>query len=386
MPLVVDSAGGGIFWAGKGLCRSDSRGDLMPLVVDSAGGGIFWAGKGLCLSDSRFERVDHAGPCIHLALINNMPDLALQDTEAQFFELLDAASEDLLVRLKLFLLPNIPRTEAARQRLNTLYHESNDLSNGRFDALIVTGMEPRNPDLRQEPYWPAMAEVLDWAQENTVSTVLSCLAAHAGVLHHDGIVRRRLSDKQFGVFDLRKVSEHALTSRTEGRLRFPHSRWNEVPVEALAWSGYSILTQSMDGGVDLFVKRVRNSLFAHFQGHPEYGTQTLLKEYRRDIRRFLKQERPSYPSIPRGYFDAASTKLLADFRRDAVAHCSLERMGGFPEVLVSGSLRNTWGVAARRLYGNWLQYIVSRKSERLSFAVSSAAVRTAGMASNSKVN
>ena len=51
------------------------------------------------------------------------------------------------------------------------------------------------------PTGPTLASVLDWAERNTVSTILSCLAAHAGVLHSDGIDRHPLSDKQFGVFD-----------------------------------------------------------------------------------------------------------------------------------------------------------------------------------------
>ena len=358
----------------------------MSLVVDGIGGHVVWAGARLHSSDRRLEDLDSSGSWINIGLVNNMPDLALKDTELQFFELLDAASGDLLVRLKLFSLPHIPRSELTQQRLGALYHDRNDLWNSRFDALIVTGMEPRHPDLRHEPYWPAMVEVLDWAQENTLSTVLSCLAAHAGVLHSDGIVRYPLADKQFGVFDLCKVGEHALTSRIEGKLRFPHSRWNEVRSGALTWSGYSILTQSTDGGVDLFVKKTRKSLFVHFQGHPEYETRTLLKEYRRDIRRFLKGERPTYPSIPRGYFDAASTKLLADFRRDALAGRSLELMANFPDLLVSGNLQNTWSLSATRIYGNWLQYLISRKTEMLPLAAIPVAARAPEMTAKSELN
>jgi len=358
----------------------------MSLLVDGIGGHVVWAGERLCSAAGRFAGVDSSMPCIDIGLVNNMPDLALKDTELQFFELLDAASDDLLVRLKLFSLPHIPRSELTEQRLGTLYHDRNHLWNSRFDALIVTGMEPRHADLRQEPYWPAMVEVLGWAQENTLSTVLSCLAAHAGVLHNDGIARYPLADKQFGVFELCKVGEHALTSRTESKLCFPHSRWNEVRAGALAWSGYSILTQSTDGGVDLFIKKMRKSLFVHLQGHPEYETRTLLKEYRRDIRRFLKGERPTYPSIPRGYFDAASTKLLADFRRDALASRSVELMATFPDLLVSGNLRNTWSLSATRIYGNWLQYLMSRKTETLPLAVTSAASRSCVMTANGKVN
>ena len=33
-------------------------------------------------------------PAVRVALINNMPDAALEDTEVQFFELLDAAAGD----------------------------------------------------------------------------------------------------------------------------------------------------------------------------------------------------------------------------------------------------------------------------------------------------
>lgn len=358
----------------------------MSLVVDSIGGHVVWAGEKLRSSDSRFKDLGSSLPCIEIGLVNNMPDLALKDTELQFFELLDAASGDLPVRLKLFSLPRIPRSELTLQRLGALYHDTNHLWKSRFDALIVTGMEPRHADLRQEAYWPAMVEVLDWAQENTISTVLSCLAAHAAVLHADGIIRYPLADKQFGVFDLCKVGEHALTSRMEGKLCFPHSRWNEVRAGALAWSGYSILTQSTDGGVDLFVKKTRKSLFVHFQGHPEYETRTLLKEYRRDIRRFLKAERPTYPSIPRGYFDAASTKLLADFRREALANPSMELMANFPDLFISGNLRNTWSLSAARIYGNWLQYLMSKKTETLPLAAISVAARAPEMAAKSKLN
>ena len=32
-----------------------------------------------------------------------------------------------------------------------------------------------------------------------------------------------------------------------------------------------VLTQSAEGGVDSFVKKKKQSLFVHFQGHPEYA-------------------------------------------------------------------------------------------------------------------
>jgi len=312
---------------------------------------------------------------VSLALINNMPDPALEDTELQFFELLDIASNDVPVFLKLYSLTGIPRTDRGQRRLNDFYFGIDDLWNHRLDGVIMTGTEPRCADLRHESYWSTLAEVLDWAERNTSSTVLSCLAAHAGVLHSDGIGRHPLGDKQFGVFDFTKPANHPLTAGTGERVRFPHSRWNEVRADELSACGYSVLTQSLEGGVDSFVKKKKRSLFLHFQGHPEYGAQTLLKEYRRDIKRFLRRERETYPSMPKGYFDAAAAQLLNDFRDVVLSDRREELMEGFPEAALTGSLQNTWQSSAISIYRNWLQYLATKMADVSAVSAVSAVFR-----------
>jgi homoserine O-succinyltransferase len=341
-------------------------------MIDGGRIPVRWAEKqgrrgGLSLDSS-----DTRAECIKIALINNMPDAALEDTELQFFELLDAAAEDTPVLVKLFSLPKIPRGDRGQEHLNSLYFGIEDLFNSRFDGVISTGTEPRCPDLRKEPYWSALADVLDWAEKNTASTVLSCLAAHASVLHSDDIGRHALDDKQFGVFDDRKVSDHVLTSGTSEPMRFPHSRWNEVREDALTSCGYTVLTKSAEAGVNLFVKKKKKSLFIHFQGHPEYGAGTLLKEYRRDVRRFLKQERPTYPRMPHGYFGAAATKVLDEFREIALSHPREELMASFPDVATGDGLESAWHSAAVRVYRNWLQYVVSSRTSKAAYATSAS--------------
>ena len=305
---------------------------------------------------------------IRIALINNMPDAALEDTELQFFDLLDTASDNLPVLVKLFSLTGVPRTDRGMRHLNSFYSGIDDLWSSEFDALIMTGTEPQQPTLRQEPYWPTLTKVLDWAETNTVSTILSCLAAHAGVLHSDGIERCRLEDKRFGVFDFTKPVEHVLTSRTGRIIRFPHSRWNEVRAEALRSCGYTVLTQSAQAGVDCFVKRKKNSLFVHFQGHPEYQAETLLKEYRRDIKRFLHAERETYPTAPFGYFDDQATVALETFRRSAIATRSEDAMSLFPENDLIQGLQNGWNSSALAVYRNWLGFVSEQRTERSCFA------------------
>jgi homoserine O-succinyltransferase len=307
--------------------------------------------------------------CVRLALINNMPDPALDDTEMQFFEMLDAASADVPVTVRLYSLPGIPRGDRGQQHLNDFYFGFNDLWNSTFDGVIVTGTEPHHASLQDEPYWSTLTQVFDWAERNTSSTVLSCLAAHASVLHSDGIPRHRLPDKQFGVFASRKRGAHVLTSGIADLIRFPHSRWNEVRAAELSACGYTVLTESPEAGVDVFLKRKKNSLFVHFQGHPEYGAHTLLKEYRRDIKRFLRGERETYPTMPAGYFGEAAMQLLSEFRETAIADRREEIAAAFPESVVVSALQNTWQSSATSVYRNWLQYLDSQKAERPAFAV-----------------
>lgn len=336
----------------------------MPILLDRERIPPRWAER---MSSHPVLSIDAYGrrgnDCIKIALVNNMPDPALEDTEMQFFELLDAASGDIPVRIKLYSLPGITRGERGRQHLGKFYQNFDDLWNARFDAVIVTGTEPHCPNLREEPYWPLLTGLLDWAERNTVSAVLSCLAAHAGVLHSDGIKRHRLDDKRFGIFDFAKAPHHLLTGHDSDKIRFPHSRWNEVREDELRECGYTVITKSTEAGVDSFAKRKTNCLFVHFQGHPEYGSRTLLKEYRRDIKRFLCGERDSYPSLPKGYFDAAATKLLNSFRENALSNRHEETILNFPESDVIETLKNGWDLSANSIYSNWLEYVRIRKAE-----------------------
>jgi homoserine O-succinyltransferase len=340
----------------------------MPLIIEGGRIPSCWAEKTRSRPVASMD--SHAGRAagVRVALINNMPDPALEDTELQFFDLLDIASGDVPVYLKLYSLSGVPRTDRGLRHLNCFYFGMDDLWNNQFDGVIVTGTEPRRPDLREEPYWCILADLLDWAECNTTSTVLSCLAAHAGVLHSDGIRRKTLSDKQFGVFESARVCDHELTRHAPRLMRFPHSRWNEVQEGSLTSCGYTVLTKSARAGVDLFVKKKKKSLFIHFQGHPEYGAQTLLKEYRRDVRRFLVGERESYPTMPHGYFSAPAAKLLAEFQQTAVAQRHAKQLESFPEAGVVEALRNTWQSSARCIYRNWLEYVLTKKAEASSLA------------------
>ena len=302
--------------------------------------------------------------CLDIGLVNNMPDAALDATERQFRALLAAAAGNgFVVRLTLYTLPEVPRSDFGRQRVSA-YSSLDQLWNRHHDGLIVTGTEPLAADLEHEPFWGSLTRVLDWAEHNTYSTILSCLAAHAGTLHIDGILRRPLDDKRFGVFECVRAADHPLTAAAPARLQMPHSRWNEIPEEALLACGYRVLTRSEDAGVDSFVKH-RKSLFVFFQGHPEYEAVTLLLEYRRDIRRFLRNERDTYPSMPHGYFDPDTVDALNALRQRSLSDRREERLAEFPTATAAGKVTNNWRSAAEGVYRSWLRYLCAEKQQQL---------------------
>ena len=106
-----------------------------------------------------------------------------------------------------------PRSDWGRDYLRRYYRGTDDLLNKSLDGIIVTGAEPKAARLTEEPYWATFGRVIDWARENTVSSVYSCLAVHGAVLHMDGVERQALPAKCIGVFPQTKAEDHPLTAR-----------------------------------------------------------------------------------------------------------------------------------------------------------------------------
>jgi homoserine O-succinyltransferase/O-acetyltransferase len=298
--------------------------------------------------------------CLRIGLVNNMSDEALLATECQFVSLLHSASDNVPVHLSFYTLPGVPRNGLIASHISSLYSNIEDLWNGHLDGLIVTGREPMTESLADEPYWDSLTRVLAWAQENCHATVLSCLAAHAAILSMDGIRRVKRNDKVFGIFECARVSDHPLTAETASRFRLPHSRWNGVPEEQLTDCGYEVLTRSAIAGVDTFIKQ-QKSLFVFFQGHPEYETDTLLREYRRDVGRYVKGESPRYPLMPSNYFDEPTVEELVAFEAKANSRRSEELLPELNRILANKKIANTWQASAAGIYRNLLDHICAQK-------------------------
>jgi len=307
---------------------------------------------GASVEGSRQGRGDRSKP-LEIGLINNMGDAALRATERQFARLLQAGAGDRAVRLHCFALPSVPRAAAARHRIDSLYTDIADLGRVGLDGLIVTGAEPRTPQLRDEPYWDEFRRLVDWAEANTRSTIWSCLAAHAAVLHLDGVERRRLPHKCSGVYAGERLRDDALLADLPSPTPVPHSRLNDLDAADLAGAGYTVLTHAPGAGVDIFT-RDGGSRFVFFQGHPEYDSASLQREYLRDIGRYLAGERDDYPDAPADYFCPATEAALVEFRQRAITERRPDVISALPRLAMRPGLAGAIETSAATLFGNWL--------------------------------
>ena len=310
----------------------------------------------------RSATVSGARPCIRIGLVNNMPDSALVATERQFSRMLEAASDEVDVELRFYALKQIPRSREALDYLAQRYVDASALYGQTLDALIITGAQPLASDLADEPYWRALIGVIDWAEANTISTLLSCLAAHAGVLHFSGVERRRLPVKRSGVYTFDIARNDRLTEGASQKWVIPHSRYNGLDEEELAQNGYPVLTRSATAGVDMFVRHSR-SLFVFLQGHPEYEADTLAREFRRDMGRYLAGELASPPDLPQSYYSREIEDALTKFRAKAESERRYETAALFPDIGLRGVGEAAWGGCADLLYRNWLSFLAERKAE-----------------------
>jgi homoserine O-succinyltransferase len=300
--------------------------------------------------------------CIRIGLVNNMPDAALGRTERQFRNLLTQAAPDISVQFSLFSLYGLPRSETGLRHLETSsYRNAEEIAGSPFDAFVVTGTEPRQENLEDEPYWGAMKRLFNRLEQARRPVIFSCLAAHAAVLHFNGLRRQRLPQKRFGVFEHVRACRHELTDGLAPVVRVAHSRCNEIAPESLEQKGYRVLTVAADAGADLFVKQGRETwLFC--QGHPEYDPDALGREYQRDVRRFLARERDSYPCLPQNYFESTDVECLTVFERRARTMRSEAMMAEFPPLSRSQGRDEMWAPATAGVFGTWLQNIARDKA------------------------
>jgi homoserine O-succinyltransferase len=284
-----------------------------------------------------------------------MSEPAFEETHDSFAGLLLAGAAGMEIELRCYRIPELSPQPFIWGTSSSPYRDVEDLYQDPPDVLVVTGAEPAMPELTDERYWAALATLLTWAEATVPSTWLSCLAAHGALLALDQTDRVPLSGKRSGVL-LQSVNQSHLLGRGLGvTAAFPHSRWNEVPGGCVQSVGYEIVIGTAAGEWTVAARERAGRMLVLAQGHPEYAPNLLLREYRRDMRRYIEGTVPTPPQIPTRYVDEVGEELLRAWSASAARQAPDEWSHAFPMDALADHLMVSWVDNAVVLFANWLE-------------------------------
>ena len=291
-------------------------------------------------------------PTINIGFLNMMPDAAIAATERQFLRLL-ASNEKVNSYIYPLSIAGIERSLQAQEYINQYYSDFESLKENKLDAMVITGANVMQPILTNEAFWDGLEEVLLWSKENIKSTVCSCLATHAAVKVFYDIDRKHLGDKCWGVFEHEVENQnHALMRDVQTEIDMCHSRFNDISYQDFVGERIDVLIRSQVAGVQLAAEKDMSMIY--FQGHPEYDDISLLKEYKREIYRYLSGERTDYPPLPENYFDNEASAVAENYKQLVVSKKpEIEMIEQFPESALQKNIGNPWKQAAHTIFKNW---------------------------------
>lgn len=306
----------------------------MPVIVNSKAVHPFLPslGTALAIESTRAARQDIRP--LEIAIINLMADK--QTTERQLA--LWLGNTMLQVKLTFVTTDSYVRglTDGRESRntpiehIRQFYSGWSEIKSRKFDGFIVTGVNALQERVSDEAIWPEVQEILRWTESNVLSSLFLCWGAKAALKHFHDVESYKGRQKLFGLFEHRITSDKTnLLFGFPDQFSVPVSRWKSprrediqkhASLEIVAdsdESGPNILVESVpyEGGEGLFPRRV------YILNHPEYDTETLGVEYRRDA-----AGNPDQP-LPAHYFPGDDPSRQA---------------------------RNTWRHTAH-IYTNWIK-------------------------------
>lgn len=258
---------------------------------------------------------------LHVLLLNLMPTKI--KTETQIARLV--GNTPLQVELGLLQVSSHRSKNTSEEHMLAFYQTFDEVRERRYDGMIITGAPVEDLPFEEVDYWDELCEIMEWSKTHVTSTLHICWGAQAALWYHYGIPKRRLPQRLHGVYPHVIERKRSMLFRgADDYFSAPHSRntGNDL-ADIEAHPELRVLSSSLcagafacmtDGGKQIFIS-----------GHPEYDTDSLDAEYRRDEAAGLN------PAVPVNYY-----------RDDDPAKGPI----------------NSWRAHANLLYSNWLNYYV----------------------------
>ena len=236
-----------------------------------------------------------------VGFVNNMPDAAFEDTYRQFAGLLGAGDHDFTIDLRGYCLPSVPRSDVSPEgRLSSPTRTWRVCTPILPTRSSSPGLEPRSagPGRRAVLGRPGASPAMGRGDGSVDDPVVP------------GVACGRARPRRHRPRPLPAEAERCLRAgggrrpppgpgAGAGWSSVPHSRYNDIPASTLN-ARYRLLVASPLSGWSVATRQSEGRMLVLLQGHPEYGRLTLLKEYRRDVRRFLEGIYAGSPCHPAG--------------------------------------------------------------------------------------
>lgn len=262
---------------------------------------------------------------LRIAIVNLMPTKEV--TETQLLRML--SNTPLQIDISLVQMKGHTSKNTSKTHLDRFYISSEKLRTKKFDGMIVTGAPVEQLPFEEVDYWKELCKIMDWAKKNVFCTLYICWGAMAGLYHLYGIDKHIVSEKFSGIYKSKLLTpKDPLMRGFDDYFPVPTSRYTYISTEEVKkCKDLNLLATSDTTGMTLSKSKDGRSIF--MTGHLEYDTETLLEEYKRDVKKGIN------PKLPKNYFtDDDPLKPVY----------------------------STWRSTAQLFYSNWLNYYVYQET------------------------
>ena len=227
---------------------------------------------------------------LHVMIVNLMPTKEV--TETQLLRLL--SNTPLQVEVDLIRTATHTPVHVNPEHLKSFYKFFDDVKDQYYDGMIITGAPVERMAFEDVDYWKELCDIMEWAKTHVFSSFFICWGAQAALHYYYGLDKYLLKHKLTGVY-----RHHINTNKMKRKILrgfdyefyAPHSRYTTVLKEDIASvKSLDILAESDEAGVYLVAEKDGSRFFV--TGHSEYDTDTLDKEYKRDLAKGLPIEMP----------------------------------------------------------------------------------------------
>lgn len=262
---------------------------------------------------------------LQILFLNLMPTKII--TETQILRLL--SNSPLQVEVDLLHPATHTAKNTSQAHLMKFYNTFEEIKNNKYDGMIITGAPVEHLDFKEVDYWKELKQIMEWSLSHVYSTFHICWGAQAALYYHYNIGKYPLEEKLFGVYSHKIYKKHTdLLRGFDDEFYVPHSRYTEIKKEDIEKEEeLELLSISDTAGVYIVIKKDGRQVFV--TGHSEYDSETLKREYERDVKKGLDI------SVPDNYFPDN------DPQQEPVVN---------------------WRGHSNLLFGNWLNYYVYQET------------------------